>query len=251
MRFRPRCGPIVQEPDSATISAGPPLFLCALLSLRPLNTHTMSSAQRLDPLADSATDSEMQWTRLEVAFTVGIVGCLLFATWQFGDLLARDWLAGWVGNSALREDLVYYGVAFTAAIAALVGATRSASSTGRFGRTVVRSMLWYGALLLISASGMGAIEYLPEVAAGLFGAGVLIAAVYVLQQRYFTREHILRRRLQNNDCPECGSDVRSEAHFCSQCGTRIGDECPECGGYVTLTDAYCATCGQKRPETVS
>ena len=112
-------------------------------------------------------------------------------------------------------------------------------------------MLWYGALLLISASGMGAIEYLPEVAAGLFGAGVLIAAVYVLQQRYFTQEHILQRRLRNNDCPECGGDLRPEAHFCSQCGTRIGDECPECGGYVTLTDAYCAACGQETAGAVS
>ena len=206
----------------------------------------MNLAKRPDPSPDSTSDSEVQWTKLEVAFTVGIVGCLLFATWQLGDLLARDWLAGWVGDSALREDLIYYGVAFTAAIAALIGATRSASSTGRFGRTVVRSMLWYGALLLISASGMGAIEYLPEVAAGLFGAGVLIVAVYVLQQRYFTQERILRRRLRNDSCPECGSDLRPEAYFCSQCGYRVGDECPECGGYVALTDAYCATCGEER-----
>lgn len=206
----------------------------------------MSSTQRPDPSAESASDSEVQWTKLEVAFTVGIVGCLLFATWQLGDLLARNWLDGWVGDSALREDLIYYGVAFTAAIGALVGATRSASSTGRFGRTVVRSMLWYGALLLISASGMGAIEYLPEVAAGLFGAGVLIAAVYVLQQRYFTQERILHRRLRNDSCPECGGDLRPEAHFCSQCGYRVGDECPECGGYVALTDAYCASCGAER-----
>jgi hypothetical protein len=206
----------------------------------------MSSAQRPDPSAESASDGEVQWTKLEVALTVGIVGCLLFATWQLGDLLARDWLDGWVGDSALREDLIYYGVAFTAAIGALVGATRSASSTGRFGRTVVRSMLWYGALLLISASGMGAIEYLPEVAAGLFGAGVLIAAVYVLQQRYFTQERILHRRLRNDSCPECGGDLRPEAHFCSQCGYRVGDECPECGGHVALTDAYCASCGAER-----
>lgn len=211
----------------------------------------MNSAQRSDPLPDSASDDEMQWTKLEVAFTVGIVGCLLFATWQLGDLLARDWLAGWVGDSALREDLIYYGVAFTAAIVALAGATRSTFSAGRFGRTVVRSMLWYGALLLISVSGMGAIEYLPEVAAGLFGAGVLITAVYVLQQRYFTQERILRRRFRNNNCPECGSDLRTEAHFCSQCGYRIGGECPECGGYVALSDEYCATCGEERAGAFS
>lgn len=58
----------------------------------------MSSTQRPDPSAESASDSEVQWTKLEVAFTVGIVGCLLFATWQLGDLLARDWLDGWVGG---------------------------------------------------------------------------------------------------------------------------------------------------------
>lgn len=211
----------------------------------------MNAAQRSDPVTDSASDSETQWTKLELAFTVGIVGCLLFATWQLGDLLARGWLAGWVGDSALREDLIYYGVAFTAAIAALIGATRSTSTAGRFGRTVIRSMLWYGALLLISASGMGAIEYLPEVAAGLFGAGVLITALYVLQQQYFTQERVLRRRLRNNNCPECGGDLRTEAHFCPQCGDRVGGECPECGGYVALADEYCATCGQEAIEAFS
>ncbi len=196
----------------------------------------------------SASDDEVQWTRLEVAFTVGIVGCLLFATWQLGDLLARDWIAGWVGDSELREDIVYYGVAFTAALIALGGATRSLFDAGRFRRTVGRSLLWYGALLLISASGMGAIEYLPEVAAGLFGAGVLIAAVYVLQQRYFTRERIRRRRLRSENCPQCGSDLRSEAHYCSQCGRRVGEDCPECGGYLARSDRYCASCGGERTE---
>mgnify|MGYP002760293042 FL=1 len=201
-----------------------------------------------DSRASSLTDDALQWTRLEVAFTAGIVGCLLFATWQLGDLLARDWLAGWVGESELREDLVYYGVAFTAALAALGGTTRSLAHAGRFRRTVGRSLLWYGALLLISASGMGAIEYLPEVAAGLFGAGVLIAAVYVLQQRYFTRERIRRRRLRNDNCPQCGSDLRPEAHHCSQCGRRVGEDCPECGGYLGRSDRYCADCGRERAE---
>ena len=199
-----------------------------------------------DPSHPSAPDDEVRWTRLEVAFTVGIVGCLLFATWQLGDLLVRDWLAGWVGESALREDLVYYGVAFTAALAALGGTTRSLVHTGRFRRTVGRSLLWYGALLLISASGMGAIEYLPEVAAGLFGAGVLIAAVYVLQRRYFTRERVRQRRLRNDNCPRCGSDLRPGAHYCSQCGRRVGEDCPECGGYLRRSDQYCAACGWER-----
>ena len=180
--------------------------------------------------------------------TVGIVGCLLFATWQLGDLLARDWLAEWVGDSELREDVVYYGVAFAAALAALVGATRSLFHAERFRRTVGRALLWYGALLLISVSGMGAIEYLPEVAAGLFGAGVLVVAVYVLQQRFFTQERIQQRRLRNENCPQCGTNLRSEAHFCSQCGRRVGDNCPECGGYLARSDQYCASCGWDRTE---
>jgi len=209
----------------------------------------MNFPEQSGPSLPLASDDEMQWTRLEVAFTVGIVGCLLFATWQFGDLLARDWLAGWVGDSEIREDLIYYGVAFMAAISALGGATRSLFHAGRFRRSLGRSLLWYGALLLISASGMGAIEYLPEVAAGLFGAGVLIAAVYVLQQRYFTRERIRQRRLLNEHCPQCGSDLRPEAHFCSQCGQRVGDDCPECGGYLGRSDQYCASCGWERDET--
>jgi hypothetical protein len=193
--------------------------------------------------ASPPSNDELQLTKLETAFIVGIVGCLLFATWQLGDLLVNELLAGWVGESALREDLIYYGVAFAAALAALIGTTRSAFQVGRFGNTINRALLWYGALLLITASGMGAIEYLPEVAAGLVGAGLLIGAVYVLQQRYFTQERILRRRLRSDNCPDCGGDLRDEAHFCSHCGHQVGHDCPECGGYVTRLDTYCASCG--------
>jgi len=200
-----------------------------------------------DPHPTPPSDDDVQLTKLETAFIVGIVGCLLFATWQLGDLLVNELLDGWVGDSELREDLLFYGVAFAAAIAALVGTTRSAFQVGRFGRTVNRALLWYGALLLISVSGMGAIEYLPEVAAGLVGAGILIGAVYVLQRRYFTQERILRRRLRNDNCPECGGDLRSEAHFCSHCGHQVGRDCSECGGYVTRLDTYCASCGHELP----
>jgi hypothetical protein len=203
----------------------------------------MNTSRHRKARPSTASDEELQLTNLETAFIVGIVGCLLFATWQLGDLLVHDLLDGWVGESKLREDLLYYGVAFAASIAALVTTTRSAFRVGRFGHTINLALLWYGALLLISVSGMGAIEYLPEVAAGLVGAGLLMGAVYVLQQRYFTRERILQRRLRNDTCPECGDDLRSEAHFCSHCGHRVGRECDECGGYVTRLDTYCPTCG--------
>lgn len=195
--------------------------------------------------ASLSPDDELQLTKLETTFIVGIVGCLLFATWQLGDLLANDWLAGWVGESALREDVVYYGVAFSAALAALLGTMRAAFQVGRFGSTLHRALLWYGALLLISVSGMGAIEYLPEVAAGLVGAAILIGAVYLLQQRYFTPERIHRRRLRDDSCPDCGGNLRSQAHFCSHCGHEVGHDCPECSGYVTRLDTYCASCGHE------
>jgi hypothetical protein len=205
----------------------------------------MVSTPAQQPQASASSDDELQLTKLETAFIVGIVGCLLFATWQLGDLLVNKVLAEWVGESPLREDLIYYGVAFTAAIAALIGTTRSAFQVGRFGNTVNRAVLWYGALLLITASGMGAIEYLPEVAAGLVGAGILIGAVYVLQQRYFTQERIQQRRLSSDNCPDCGGDLRAKAHYCSHCRRRVGRDCPECGGYVTRLDTYCASCGHE------
>ena len=172
----------------------------------------METSSHQDFRADASSEEELQLTKLETAFIVGIVGCLLFATWQLGDLLVNEVLYGWVGESELREDIIYYGVAFTASIAALVATTRSAFRVGRFGHTINRALMWYGAL-------------------------------YVLQRRYFTQERILQRRLRNDTCPECGSDLRSEAHFCSQCGHRVGCECDECGGYVTRLDMYCATCG--------
>lgn len=208
----------------------------------------MELSNRQESHSEAPSDEEVQLTKLERAFIVGIVGCLLFATWQLGDWLVQEVLSGWVGEGEFREDVIYYGVAFVVSIAALVGATRSAFRVGRFGHTLNRALLWYGALLLISVSGMGTIEYLPEVAAGLVGAGILIAAVYVLQRRYFTQEHIVQRRLRNDTCPECGSNLPSEAHFCPQCSHQVGSECPECGGHVTQLDSYCSTCGAALDE---
>ncbi len=44
-------------------------------------------------------------------------------------------------------------------------------------------------------------------------------------------------------CPECQSDNRKEARFCSECGRKFELVCPECGNSVKANSKFCDECG--------
>lgn len=44
-------------------------------------------------------------------------------------------------------------------------------------------------------------------------------------------------------CPECQSDNRQEAKFCSECGRKFELICPECGNSITAISKFCDECG--------
>jgi class 3 adenylate cyclase len=44
-------------------------------------------------------------------------------------------------------------------------------------------------------------------------------------------------------CPECQSDNRQEAKFCSECGRKFELVCPECGNTITANSKFCDECG--------
>jgi|GEM_PF-5868444 len=139
---------------------------------------------------------ELHISKLEIALVVGVIGCMLFATWEVSRLLADDWLRGWMqGDPWLRRRVVLYGVAFTMSIASLLTTTAFAGRLGRFGRTVSRAFLWYGTLLLLSTIATFVFDCLPEVAAGFGGAGMFMAAIYVLQQPLFCPGEVHRSLL--------------------------------------------------------
>ena len=44
-------------------------------------------------------------------------------------------------------------------------------------------------------------------------------------------------------CPFCGSPVKEEDVFCSQCGKSLVQYCPSCGEQIEINAAFCRECG--------
>jgi predicted RNA-binding Zn-ribbon protein involved in translation (DUF1610 family) len=190
---------------------------------------------------------EVQLTKLESIFAVGIIGCMLFATWELAHLIADEWLREWVKADAFtRRRIIYYGISFTMAISSVVITTRFAFSLSRFGKTINRAFLWYGTLLLISTIAIFVFDCLPEVFAGFIGAGVFVFAIYILQKKYFTKERMIMNRLEKGKCFSCGATLHLNAFHCPACGIEVGRKCSECNSFTKLMDKYCSNCGAKQ-----
>ncbi len=187
---------------------------------------------------------EIQISKMEFVFLVGIIGCMLFATWELGHLMADEWFKDWVNqNRFTNERVIRYGIAFLMAIAAVIVTAWFSPRFGRFGATINRAFLWYGTLLLISTIAIFVFDCLPEVFAGFIGAAIFIIAIYVLQKRFFTKDRVSRIRLSKGKCPGCGTTLRAEAFFCPNCGREVGKKCPKCQGFTQVMDKHCSQCG--------
>jgi len=194
---------------------------------------------------DDSTD-EVHLTKLERVLAVGLVACLLLATWELCHLLADTWFYSWVGESSfVRRRIIYYGVAFVIALPVVILTATTAFSVGRFGATILRALLWYGVVLLITAIAVFVFDCLPEVVAGICGAIVFAAAIYFIQRKFFTRERIARIRLQRGRCISCDAPLHSDAEFCSTCGQRVGQSCSSCHSPVRLSETFCWKCGHR------
>lgn len=192
------------------------------------------------------SSEEIHLTKLERVLALGVVGCLLLATWELCHLLADTWFPGWVAQNAfVHRRIIYYGVAFAVAIPVLLVTATTAFAVGRFATTLIRALLWYGVILLLTAIGVFVFDCLPEVVAGVTGAIIFVAAIYLVQRKFFTRERIARIRLQRGHCLSCDAPLHGDAAFCSICGSRVGQNCPSCNSPVRLPDPFCWQCGQK------
>ena len=192
----------------------------------------------------SIQDDDLQISKLELILMIGIIGCMLFATWELGHLMADEWFIAWVSqNKFVNRRIILYGIAFTMSIASVITTTSFTTKFGRFGNTINRAFLWYGTLLLISTIAIFVFDCLPEVFAGFIGAGVFTVAIYILQKKYFTKDRVIKIRLNKGQCPKCGDVLPPQPFFCSSCGGEVGKKCPKCGGFTKLMDKYCSMCG--------
>jgi hypothetical protein len=190
------------------------------------------------------THEEIHLTKIESVFVFGIIGCLLFATWELAHLMVDEWLGDWVQVDVFtRKRVIYYGIAFAASITAVLVTAKGAFEFGRFGKTINRALLWYGTLLLISTIGIFVFDCLPEVLAGFIGAGVFAVAIYIVQRKFFTKERVTRIRLEKGRCFSCGANLLADSLFCSGCGAEVGHKCQACDSLVRLSDKFCSKCG--------
>jgi hypothetical protein len=193
------------------------------------------------------TNAEIQLTKIEAAFMTGIIGCLLFATWELGHLMADEWFKEWVqGSRFVRRRIILYGIAFGLSLPAIIGASLSVIKWGRFGQTVCRTLLWYGTILLISTIAIFVFDCLPEVFAGIGGAIIFMAAIYITQKRFFAKNRLKKLRLRKGQCMDCGEKLPEKASFCPFCNAQVGKKCTSCGRHVSLSYKFCPFCGQNQ-----
>lgn len=46
-------------------------------------------------------------------------------------------------------------------------------------------------------------------------------------------------------CPNCKTQLSTNAKFCDHCGTKLSRTCPNCGALVKPGSAFCSECGEK------
>jgi predicted RNA-binding Zn-ribbon protein involved in translation (DUF1610 family) len=190
-------------------------------------------------------NEDTQISKIEIVLIVGIIGCMLFATWELGHLMADEWFYAWVRQTEFtNRRIILYGIAFLMAIISVTTTISLTPKVNRFGHTVIRAFLWYGTILLISTIGIFVFDCLPEVFAGFIGAGVFIVTIYFLHKRFFTKERIIRTRINKGQCTNCSANLHNQSYFCPNCGKTVGKTCPNCNEFMKVFDKYCSICGK-------
>jgi len=88
--------------------------------------------------------------------------------------------------------------------------------------------IWYY-LLMIAA-----------VAAALF-------LIYLFQKKVFTKERLMKRRLEKKKCIDCGRPLAQALPYCPFCGGSQQATCPHCRQETLQGASFCTRCGGKLP----
>lgn len=190
----------------------------------------------------SKKNLEVQLTTLEKLFVIGIIACLFFGTWRLCDLISEG---GDGSNWFDDEEFIWCGIALFISISTIYCSIITRKFKGRFSQTVNKAFLWYGSLLLLITVLRIAFELFPIEVGGFVGAIMLIFAIYILQKKYFTKERITRKRLEEGKCFSCGNTLPLNVFHCPVCGIQVGRKCPKCNSFTKLMDNFCLNCGEK------
>jgi len=76
------------------------------------------------------------------------------------------------------------------------------------------------------------------------GAGVALSGVMTEQFKNSKKES--SGKVEKINCPKCKAEIRANAKFCPECGTKISvNFCKECGTKATPGAKFCSECGAK------
>lgn len=69
--------------------------------------------------------------------------------------------------------------------------------------------------------------------------------IYILQKKVFTKERLMRRRLEKKKCIDCGRPLSYQLHFCPFCGASQNVICKNCQQETLQGAAFCIHCGKE------
>lgn len=87
-----------------------------------------------------------------------------------------------------------------------------------------------------------AIWYYLLMAAAVAAALFLI---YLFQKKVFTKERLMKRRLEKKKCIDCGRPLAQTLPFCPFCGGSQQATCPHCRQETLQGASFCTRCGRK------
>ncbi len=95
-------------------------------------------------------------------------------------------------------------------------------------------------LQLLESLGLVAIWHYLVIAISIAAAG---AAIYLFQNKLFSREREMTKRISKGQCQRCGVKLQPGETTCAHCGFAQFHECANCGGLTYVYGAYCRHCG--------
>lgn len=69
--------------------------------------------------------------------------------------------------------------------------------------------------------------------------------IYLLQKKVFTKERLMRRRLEKKKCVDCGRPLPYQVHFCPICGGSQNLTCKNCHQETLQGATFCIHCGKE------
>jgi len=78
-------------------------------------------------------------------------------------------------------------------------------------------------------------------------AAVIISLflIYLVQKKIFTKERLMRKRLEKKKCIDCGRPLPYQLNFCPFCGSSQSLICPSCRQETLQGASFCIKCGKE------